>query len=152
MSSLCHYPRGTSAYAVQHAASNVQVSHPWMLNILCVYLGQKINLFLSLASVSLLVATSFSQCSLLEGGWWVGQRVSCRYDCNSCCECSSTTTLFSSSTAVCCCVAMMTTIIASTCKLLWSIFVRGLLRVRWCLHGAKFHWCPTRSMLSISTL
>ena len=93
------------------------VNHPWMLNILCTYLSRKINLFLSLASVSLLIATSFSWCGLLGGGWWVGQRVNRRYDCSSCCEHSSTTMLFTSSMAVCCSVAMMTTVITSTCKL-----------------------------------
>ena len=152
MNGLHHYPKGTSACAAQHAVSNVQVNHPWMLNILCAYLGWKINLFLSLASVSLLMTTSFSRCSLLGGGWWVGRRVSCRYNCSSCCERSSTTTLFTSSTTVCCSVATMTTVITSTCKLLWLIFVRRLLRVRWCLHGAKFHRRPTRSIFSISTL
>ena len=123
-----------------------------MLNIFCAYLDWKINLFLSLASVSLLITTSFSQCSLLGGGWWFGQRVSCRYDCSTCCERSTTTTLFTSSTAVCCSVATMITVITLTCKLLWPNFVRGLLRVHWCLHGAKFHWRPTRSIFSISTL
>ena len=152
MNGLRHYPKGTSAYAAQYAASNIQVNHPWMLNILCAYPGQKINLFLSLASVSLLITTSFFQCGLLGGGWWVGRRVSCRYNCSTCCKRSSTTTLFTSSMAVCCSVAAMTTVITSTCKLLWSIFVRRLLRVCWCLHGAKFHQRPTRSIFSISTL
>ena len=146
MNGLHHYPKGTSAYVVQHAPSNVQVNHPWTLNILCAYLNRRTNLFLSLASVSLLITISFSRCGLLGGGWWVGQRVS------SCCECSSTTTLFTSSTTVCCSVAMMTTVITSTCKLLWLILVRELLRVHWCLHGAKFHRRPTRSIFSISTL
>ena len=68
MNGLRHYPKGTSADAIQHAASDVQVNHPWTLNILCAYLARKISLFLSLASVSLLITISFSWCSLLGGG------------------------------------------------------------------------------------
>ena len=146
MNGLCHCPKGNAACTTQYAVSNVQVIYPWTLNILCTYLGQKINLFLSLASVSLLIAISFSRCSLLGSGWWVGRRVS------SCCKRSSTTTLFTSSTTVCCSVSVMTTAITSTCKLLWSIFVRELLRVCCYLHGTKFHRRPTSSMFSICTL